>query len=156
PSQGTGIVVGGLDARALTGLEPVERSGRVITVGRGDLVGEHRGRFHGHPGADARRREESGRGVAEEDGGADRPRPGAVVAQGPEHALLGWPVHPGTGVDPRAHLLVLRPDLTGESSRTQRLPRIRTAEEDSDAVLDRIHAEEEAVTPDLLDGVRAP
>src|SRR5699024_2857258 len=61
-----------------------------------------------------------------------------------------------TGVDARTHLLELRPDLAGEPSRTQRLPRIRTAEEDSDAVLDRIHAEEEAVTPDLLDSVRAP
>src|SRR5699024_12387349 len=59
--QGTGIVMGSLDARALTGLEPIECGDRVITVS-GDLVGEHRGRFHGHARADACCREEPGRG----------------------------------------------------------------------------------------------
>src|SRR5699024_10543249 len=92
----------------------------------------------------------------EEDGAADRPPPGSGIAQGPEEGVLGRTDRFETGVDARAHLLELRPDLTGEPSRSQRLPRIRTAEEDSDAVLDRIHAEEDAVTPALLDGVRAP
>src|SRR5699024_7446304 len=132
--QGTGIVMGSLDARALTGLEPIECGDRVITVS-GDLVGEHRGRFHGHARADACCREEPGRGVAEEDRAADRPPPGSGIAQRPEERILGRTDRLEAGVDARAHLLELRPDLAGEPSRTQRLTRIRTAEEDSDAVL---------------------
>src|SRR5699024_11834918 len=93
--------------------------------------------------ADAGRREEPGRGVAEEDRATDGPPPGSGIAQGPEEGILGRTDRLEAGVDARTHLLELRPDLAGEPPRTQRLPRIRTAEEDSDAVLDRIHAEED-------------
>src|SRR5699024_12793921 len=101
-----------------------------------DRRGEHRGRFHGHASADAGRREEPGRGVAEEDRAADGPPPGSGIAQRPEEGTVGRTDRLETGVDARTHLLELRPDLAGEPSRTQRLPRIRTAEEDSDAVLE--------------------